>query len=353
MKNEPYYTILKKLCERTGAVEIDENDKYVIFSDLHIGDRNSHDDFLSNSALFLRVLQDYYLPNGYTLILNGDIEELHRYTLHEIREKWSEVYKLFDRFAEKGRLYKIYGNHDSKLFTRPREPVRYPLYEAVKLDYNGRKLFIFHGHQLSYYYQKFNDFMGLILRLFAKPLRIRHYSVAHDKQKKYTIERRMYEFAKENGLVSIIGHTHRPLFESMSKVDTLNYKIETQLRRLQKAEKDDKPKIETHIRSLKKEIDEHMAKKGKELSLSRVYSDHTIVPCVFNSGSVIGKRGMTAIEIKNGEIALIHWFDSKTDKKYIRDDENNTTRLDNTDYFRTVLKKDDLDYIFTRIELLT
>jgi hypothetical protein len=163
----------------------------------------------------------------------------------------------------------------------------------------------------------------------------------------------MYEFAKENSIVSIIGHTHRPLFESMSKVDTLNYQIETQLRKLQKAKKKDRPEIEEKIRALKREIDEQVERKGKELSLSRVYSDHTIVPCVFNSGCVIGKRGITAIEIYNGKIALVHWFDRKVDKKYIREDEKNTTRLDETDYFRTVLKRDDLDYIFTRIELLT
>jgi UDP-2,3-diacylglucosamine pyrophosphatase LpxH len=353
MKKEPYYNLLQRLCSRTGSINITDKDRIVVLSDLHMGERNSRDDFLSNSSLFMKSLTDYYLPQGYTLILNGDVEELHRYSLKEIRNKWEDVYEVFDQFALKGRLYKIFGNHDSKLFTLPTEPLRYPLHEAVKLEYKGRNIFLFHGHQLSYYYQRFNDLMGLFLRYIAKPLRIKHYSVAHDNEKKYTIERRMYEFAKENSIVSIIGHTHRPLFESMSKVDTLNYQIETQLRKLQKAKKKDRPEIEEKIRALKREIDEQVERKGKELSLSRVYSDHTIVPCVFNSGCVIGKRGITAIEIYNGKIALVHWFDRKVDKKYIREDEKNTTRLDETDYFRTVLKRDDLDYIFTRIELLT
>ena len=353
MKKEPYYHLLQRLCSRTGSINITDKDKIVVLSDLHMGKRNSRDDFLPNSSLFIKALTDYYLPEGYTLILNGDVEELHRYSLKEIRSKWEDIYAVFDQFASKGRLYKIFGNHDSKLFTLPTEPLRYPLHEAVKLEYKGRNIFLFHGHQLSYYYQRFNDLMGLILRYIAKPLRIKHYSVAHNSEKKYTIERRMYEFAKANGIVSIIGHTHRPLFESMSKVDTLNYQIETQLRKLQKAKKKVKPEIEQKIRDLKKEIDEQVVKKGKELSLSRVYSDHTIVPCVFNSGCVIGKRGITAIEIHNGKIGLVHWFDRKVDKKYIRDDEKNPPRLDETDYFRTVLKRDDLDYIFTRIELLT
>ena len=353
MKKEPYYNLLQRLCSRTGSINITDEDKIVVLSDLHMGERNSSDDFLPNSTLFMKALTDYYLPEGYTLVLNGDIEELHRFSLNDIRRKWEDVYKIFDQFALKGRLYKIFGNHDSKLFTLPTEPLRYPLHEAIKLEYKGRNIFLFHGHQLSYYYQRFNDLMGLALRFIAKPLRIKHFSVAHDNQKKYTIERRLYEFAKENSIVSIIGHTHRPLFESMSKVDTLNYQIETQLRKLQKAKKKERPVIEQKIRGLKQEIDRQVEKKGKELSLSRVYSDHTIVPCVFNSGCVIGKRGITAIEIQSGKIALVHWFDRKVDKKYIREDEKNTTRLDETDYFRTILKRDDLDYIFTRIELLT
>jgi UDP-2,3-diacylglucosamine pyrophosphatase LpxH len=353
MKKELYYGLLQKLCNRTESRKITDGDKIVIFSDLHVGDRTKHDDFLVNSTLFMKALTDYYLAEEYSLYLNGDVEELHRFSLQEIRERWQDLYEVFDRFAEKGRLFKIFGNHDSKLFTLPREPLRYPLYEAAKLDYKGYTLFLFHGHQLSYLYQRFNDFTGLLLRYIAKPLRIKHYSVAHDKRKKFKIEKRMYEFAKDNGIVAVIGHTHRPLFESMSKVDALNYKIEMQLRKLQKAKKKERPPIEERVREMKKELDRQIHEKGKEPSLSRIYSDHTIVPCIFNSGCVIGRRGITAIEIAGGKIFLVHWFDKKLDKKYIRNDEKNTVRLDDTDYFRTVIKKDDLDYIFTRIRLLT
>jgi len=345
--------LLDQLCKKTSEIPIDDSQKLVIFSDLHMGKRNSSDDFLPNAQLFMTALREYYLKKGYTLVLNGDVEELHKHALHTIRESWEDVYRVFDEFYEDGRLYKIYGNHDSKLFSFPDLPMRYPLYESIRLTYKEKTLLIFHGHQLSFYYQKFNDLMGLILRYVAKPLRIKNYSVAHDKRKKYVIERRLYEFAKENGIVAIIGHTHRPLFESMSKVDTLNYEIETQLRRYHKVKKSERPEIEDKIHELKGEIERHEQRRGKELSISRLYSNATVVPCVFNSGTVLGKRGVTGIEIRGGRIALVQWFDKNVGKKYIREDRKNTINLEGTDFYRTTLKSDDLDYIFTRIRLLT
>jgi len=353
MKYEPYRLLLEQLCEKTKEIRLSNKDRVVIFSDLHMGDGRSRDDFHANSELFKTALEKYYLERGYTLILNGDVEELHRYSLHMIQQKWAGVYEIFDTFQEKGRFYKIFGNHDSKLFSFPDQPLRYPLYESVKLNFEGHKILVFHGHQLSFYYQKFNDLMGLVLRYLARPLRIKHYSVAHDKRKKFVIERRLYEFTKRRRIAALIGHTHRPLFESMSKVDTLNWEIETLLRKYQKVKKTERPEIEAKILELKREIDRQEARKGKELSISRLYSDATVVPCVFNSGCVIGKRGMTGIEIDNGKIKLVHWFHKNLKKKYIREDVKNTIQLEETDFFRTVLKKDDLDYIFTRIRLLT
>jgi hypothetical protein len=36
----------------------------------------------------------------------------------------------------------------------------------------------------------------------------------------------VYGFSSRRKIVSIIGHIHRPLFESLSKIDTLKYRIE-------------------------------------------------------------------------------------------------------------------------------
>ena len=116
MSNEPYKLVMQQLCDKTEELNLTDEDKIVIFSDLHVGDGKSLDDFKGNSDILKTALDEYYYKKGYTLILNGDVEELHRYSLHEIRKHWSELYSLFDKFFEHGKLYKLFGNHDSKLF---------------------------------------------------------------------------------------------------------------------------------------------------------------------------------------------------------------------------------------------
>jgi hypothetical protein len=73
---------------------------------------------------------------------------------------------------------------------------------------------------------------------------------------------------------------------------------------------------------------------------------------LFNSGCAIGKRGVTAIEIADGEISLVHWFDRTRGAHHLLDHGNRPQRLGRTDYYRTVLKQDRLEYIFGRIKLL-
>jgi len=46
------------------------------------------------------VLEQHYLAQGYTLILNGDIEELLRFSLGEIGARWPDLYALFGRFCD-------------------------------------------------------------------------------------------------------------------------------------------------------------------------------------------------------------------------------------------------------------
>lgn len=197
MNKQFYHLKLEELYTKAKEIEIHDNQRFVIFSDLHVGNGKYGDDFRPNAKLFQTALHDYYYEKGYTLILNGDIEELHRYTLAEIRSTWKSLYSLFDAFDAENRLYKLSGNHDSKLFNLPGEPLRYKLYESLKLNYKGMTLFLFHGHQPSYFYEKFNEISGLLLRFIAKPLRIKHYSVAHDKGRRFKIEKRTYEFSIE------------------------------------------------------------------------------------------------------------------------------------------------------------
>lgn len=84
----------------------------------------------------------------------------------------------------------------------------------------------------------------------------------------------------------------------------------------------------------------------------REYLTTALLPCLFNSGCGIGRHGVTGIEIVHGRIALVYWVDRGRTDKYFDAEGYGPQRLGDSDYYRVVLKEEDLDYIFTRINLL-
>lgn len=343
---------LLDLLNRTPAIALKNDDHYVIFSDLHLGNGGRKDDFAKNAKLFKKILKTFYIPNNYTLILNGDIEDLQKFPLRKITTRWKKIYSLFKSLLAENRLYKIIGNHDYNLFSFGR---RYQLQilNAVKLCYKGQYLFIFHGHQASNLLDKYNSFFGFILRYIIKPLGIKNYSTAYDSKKKFKVEKRVYQFSIRYKLLSIIGHTHRPLFESMSKVDSIKFEIENLCRAYTTADVEGKAKIKKKIDNLKEAMD-YFNNKNPQLGLrSSLYNNNMIVPCLFNSGCGVGKRGITALEIVNGKMMLVYWFNSNKSQKYIEYNVHQPERLGRTDFYRLIIKQETLDYIFACIELLT
>jgi UDP-2,3-diacylglucosamine pyrophosphatase LpxH len=331
---------------------IGNQDKIIIFSDLHLGDGSKNDDFSRNARLFETVLREYYLEKEFSLILNGDIEELQKFRLSVIVKKWCTVYELFSDFWAGPGLIKIVGNHDSELCLETVPPEWGGIYHSFRLHYGKHDIFLFHGHQASKYFQRYNKLAGWLLKFIVRPLRIKNISVSHSSKKQYKTERRVYDFSSRNKIVSIIGHTHRPLFESLSKADSLKYKIEHYLRRYSGSARVEKERIGNHIRRLKRELSSVYASHPEYGLRSSLYNREIIVPSLFNSGCVIGKRGITGIEIREGKIALVHWFDRDRSNKYFNYNGLNPEPLANTGFFRMVLKEDSLDYIFSRIELL-
>jgi len=336
--------------QNAANITISDKDRFIIFSDLHMGNGSSLDDFHHNADLFSSVIEYYYLSKNYNLILNGDIEELQRFSLFSITRTWKKLYQLFTRFNRKKKLYKLVGNHDDQLQFINYNPCEFPLYEALKLDYYGNILFIFHGHQASIIFERYNYIIKFILRYFSNPLRIRNLSVSQNSKKKFKTEKRVYNFSTRNHIISIIGHTHRPLFESLSKIDSYKFKIEELCRNYPYQNKGEKEKTAQIIDKLKKELIELQIKRKNYRS--SIYSSYLIVPSLFNSGCTIGRKGITGIEIVNGEIALVHWFDKKISTKYLHDHFTNAEHLKGTDFYRVILNKAPLDYVFTRIKLL-
>lgn len=347
------YEKLEALYREAPVYALKKSDRIVIFSDLHVGDGRRGDDFLENGPFFQYILERYYLKKNFSLILNGDIEELYRYSLREILNGWPGLYKLFAQFNERDALIKIYGNHDFELRRVTRFPFPIQPLEACRLRLKDYNIFLCHGHQGSFFMSHMHAVSRFFLRFFAKPLGIKNWAVAHDSNKKFKTEQHIYGYAKRKKIMAVIGHTHRPLFESLSKIDNLKFTIENLCRRYMEAGKKERRVIKRRIRHLEEDLEFHMSENRKLASRASLYNEGELFPCLFNSGCAIGKRGITAIEIQDGTVALVHWFDRKRSRKYLKEEGVQPKRLNKSDYYRVVLKVDELDYIFTRIKLLT
>ena len=352
MKDYKFNQILSKLFHEAPEINLTKTDKIVVFSDLHIGNRGRQDDFLHNADSFMYLLEHHYLKNHYKLVLNGDIEELQRFSLKKITSEWPELYQLFNQFEQTKSLYKIIGNHDLELQFTKSACLKTPVLKGLRLNYHNHKIIIFHGHRTSLLMERFYYLCKIVLRYIANPIGIKNIAYSHDNQTRFRTEKRVYNFSRDQKVVSLIGHTHRPLFESLSKIDCLKFQIEQLCREYTHAADQVKQKFEAKIRDYHQEL-QYLIKKSKMKDhRSSLYNSDRLVPCTFNSGCVIGKKGITAIEITDGNIALVHWFDRRNSIKYFNCNGYHPEQLGESDYFRVVIKEDSLDYIFARIQLL-
>ena len=359
MSSEDFVSSLSELVASSPKASLDGSARYVFLSDLHMGNGGGRDDLEPNRSLALAALSRWYLERGYVLILGGDVEDLQKFSLPAIRRAWGELYEIFDAFSQRGALWKLVGNHDLSLLREKGYP--YPLYHGLGLERGGRSLFCFHGHQASKFFAKHNYLSGFVIRYLAKPLKVKNSNVSGDSRKKFKAERRIYRASKELGIVSICGHTHRPLFESLSKYDSLRWSIEELLRRYTTSSGDERLMIAELVDLYRREC-ERLGKDDLRWDLSKgLYEEHSLlIPCVFNSGCATGKNGITALEIEGsatddssrGKIGLVHWARGGRSRPYISQEALLRDRLDGVDATRYLLRQSDLDQVFARIELL-
>ena len=248
-------------------------------SDCHRGNGNRNDNFKKNKNIYEEALK-YYYYNDFTYIELGDGDEIWEDdTIEEIKKEYYKLFKLLRKFYLKNKLITIYGNHDmckknnefvkntlSKIInpiTKTEEDLfpNLEVLESLKLQYEDQELLLLHGHQV--------DFLNSTL---WKPTRffVRHVwknleqiglkdptKIAKNYTIKDTREKILENWSKENNVLIISGHTHRPIFP--------------------------KPGESTY----------------------------------FNDGSCIHPNGVTCIEIENERIALIKW--SNQNNKVIRE----------------------------------
>ncbi len=346
---------LERLLTTAKPITLGPDSKVLILSDLHMGNGGRRDEFRRNAALVRSMLRDYYLPEQYSLVLNGDVEELFKFSVEKIQAQWSGIYDLFLRFERNGFFWKTYGNHDADLFEEREYRLSKQMVESIRFMYGDEAMLLFHGHQASILlwetYPVVSRAVVLFLRYVAKPMGIRNFTTAYNSRRRFAIERSIYDFSNQAKIVSIIGHTHRPLFESLSKVDHLNYRIEELCRAYPAAGPEERMQIEERIGELKTMLDACFTE-GKKIGLRSGRYNNIVIPSVFNSGCAIGKRGVTALEIDGDRIRLVYWFKGKQGRRFSSDRNSEPEPLGDTGYSRIVLNEDHLDYVFSRIRLL-
>ena len=339
------------MLSRSPVERLELNSKYVFLSDLHMGNGGKADDLRRNRRLIRAILSEYYLPRGYTLVLNGDIEDTVKFRFPAIRNAWPELFAAFDAFDAEGRLRKIIGNHDHGLLSLHDYPYR--LYESLLLEDDGRRILVFHGHQANSVYVKMNEVSGFFLRYLAVPLRIRNRNRSPESLRRYRAERRIYRATRQAGIVTITGHTHRPMFESLSKYDSLRLSIETLLGEYPGAREERRIEIARLISVFRSVIEGLNRRDMRHRLATSLYDDKALlVPCMFNSGCATGRHGITGIEIAGAQILLVHFRCGSDPSEYIEREAIRAERLSGDACTRFVLRQDSLDAVFTRIGLL-
>jgi len=356
---------LTRIFDELEATPFDpKKDKYVIFSDQHIGMK----EFDDNKQLYLEAL-DYYYNRGFKLIVVGDFEELHRFSIKSLKNKYgSDVYAKENKFLQHGRYYRIFGNHDIDWRAKRRVEKdlgdilpHLKIEEGIKFNWNGNYIFLTHGHQGDF----INDTLGKVGRLFlrwiARPLGFSSFtSPAKNYQKRRKDETEYYNWAKSKKVIFIAGHTHRSMFESLTKVDRIRIDIENKVREYI-AEKDPvkKRKLRKELQAKREELQRVREIEGEKEKWLKLEQTELLIPCYFNDGSCLHRNGITCLELGGGKIRLIFLYDKR--KKENRSKHRRgllTRRLEGTNpnstpYMHQVLEEEELEYVFARIQLLS
>lgn len=304
-----YSGILKKEKKKGLIIPFDSSTgKFIIFSDQHKGGKNGADDFMNCEANYLAAL-DYYYQNGFHFIGLGDCEELWENTLTSVRKAHQASFDKEKQFIPKNAFIKIFGNHDLYWDNDPFAPISLkdvyehdvPVYEGVvmetKIHDQTVHIFCTHGHQGD----KVSDgnwfskwFVSRIWGPLQSYLRINPNTPAYDASLKTAHNSIMYEWSSEQeNLFLITGHTHQPVFESLTHIERL-YRQFLFARQVH----DDKM-----IHAIQKEI---QARKFSLEDISQNYLD--LVPTYFNTGCCCFSDGdITGIEIEHDCIRLIKW----------------------------------------------
>jgi len=257
---------------RDARIEyIDQNSRYIFFSDSHRGDDSASDEFTRNQTVLMHALE-YYYNHGYRYVEAGDGDELWEYSdFKTIRLAHSDIFLAMKLFYDQGRLTLLYGNHNIYLksgsFVRNNYENYYDEFSqstqklfpgivpceslVLKNRVTGQEILVVHGHQGDLMNDQLWGVSMLLMRYFWRFMHVVGFqnpaSPAKNLYKRTKIEIKYRKWIEKYQKIVICGHTHRPKF---SESDQLPY---------------------------------------------------------FNTGCCIHTKGITGIEIADGNIMLVNW----------------------------------------------
>lgn len=294
-------------------LSLESENKYAVFSDLHLGNGGKADNFVHNESSMVSALK-YYLDNDFSIILLGDIEEFWQFEYNEVRKKYdNSIYELLKSFSDE-KVHRVYGNHDKEwagLFDPISDKADIPFGapEGILLD---DYMFLVHGHQgdvLSekkawssrFWVRNYRKIEHIVRKISSGDPAATKSQIPKDREKVY------YKWAKTNKKILICGHTHRAIFASRSYYKWLNEQIQ-----LKQAEKKQTSLDKAAIKKLSKKIKELKARRKREKKKGRdinpLEESGKLLPCYFNTGSGVYSKGITSIEIEKTKIRLIKWY---------------------------------------------
>lgn len=336
--SELFRNIKEEPGKKGVILDLKENSRIIIFSDQHRGAKNGADDFMKAETAYLAAL-DYYFENKFQYVSLGDSEELWENTLMQVKKHNTITFEAEKKFILKDRFFKVFGNHDlywdnSPIAAQQLKAIygkKLRVFEGVILEKDNKEntrqmktvskpfsflnqkpngddetlpiancpltIFLTHGHQGDAssdgnWFSKF--FVANIWAPLQSYLRINFNTPAYDEDLKTAHNLMMYEWsAKYKSLVLITGHTHQPVFESLTHPERLYQKLGDAV----KANRTDEAN----------QIEQEIKRRGRDYKTTPAQY-LTLKPSYFNSGCCCFRDGdITGIEISYEKIALVKW----------------------------------------------
>lgn len=302
--------------------------KYVVFSDMHLGDGKGSDNFVHNEKIMINSLE-HYKKNNFKLILLGDIEDFWQVNLNDTRNRYNNsVYSKIREFGNEN-VFRIYGNHDEEWSEKQdgfegdkRDPAFSDGREfgsalkSIKLnDENGKTIILLlHGHQGSIESQLFSWFSKPLVWLYGKtiePIFGTHKFIAEPNTKiDSNYEQVYYKIALEKRTIIITGHSHYAIFASMCYADKLQKQInELQLQIKSTKDKQEQQKLLDKLEPIWRDL---RIEKARKREITPTDPNLSPKPCYFNSGCCLYESGVTCIELENDYIRLMKWNKDNT-----------------------------------------